>query len=147
MGYERSLPLSAQIFHLSSSPQTAGSSSPRYTAPGAQAGLGGGAPLVIVGGPRVLHLRASAEDQVACVGRVPGPRCFAVPLQRAVSACVRRDERRRQGDPAECDGPGPPRALRTTPCYLSRRRSHAALRQQPCAGGERHRGRQIARAK
>ena len=82
---------------------------------------------------------ASAGDQVAFVGPGPGPRCLPG-FKGVVSGYVRGDER--------SSGAGAPRhggisgghrgsqaALRTDGCCVSRRGSHAALRQ--------HRGRGV----
>lgn len=61
------------------------------------------------------------------LGRSQGPRC-SPPLQRATSVRVRGDEKRYECESAECDRRGPRCTLRTTPCCLSGRGSHAALR-------------------
>lgn len=65
-----------------------------------------------------------------------GPRC-SPKLQRATSVCVRGDEKRRESGSAECDQWGPQCTLRTTPCCLNRRESHAALTKRLQRGGRR----------
>lgn len=54
------------------------------------------------------------------LGRSQGPHRSSW-LQRVMSVCVRKDEKRYERQSADCDQRGPRCTLRTTPCCLSRR--------------------------
>ncbi len=69
------------------------------------------------------------------LGRSQGPHRSSW-LQRVTSVCVREDEKRYERQSADCDQRGPRCTLRTTPCCLSRRGSHAALTKQPWTRAE-----------
>lgn len=100
----------------------------RYAGPflGTHAGLRWGpcCPRPLLAGCR--HARThQLRIRLLLLGRSQGPRC-SPQLQRATSVCVRGDEKRRESGSAECDQWGPRCTLRTTPCCLNRRESHAA---------------------
>lgn len=109
----------------------------RYAGPflGTHAGLRWGpcCPRPLLAGCR--HARThQLRIRLLLLGRSQGPRC-SPQLQRATSVCVRGDEKRRESGSAECDQWGPRCTLRTTPCCLNRRESHAAPAKHLRGGG------------
>lgn len=106
----------------------------RYAGPflGTHAGLKWGpcCPRPLLAGRRHAWTH-QLRIRLLLLGQSQGP-CCSPQLQRATSVCVSGDEKRCESESAECEQRGPWCTLRTTPCCLSRRGTHAAPRE----GGE-----------